>query len=165
LVDGDNKLATAVLSTAGELTTDAAATDDAIHSEVTSELTYGNDNSAPVALSTTPLAAVTELSTEVVDGDSDVATDVLSAAEKFTTGMSANVTVLILDLVTVLATLTEVTSELVHGNDDLATGVLHSAAHGSGVGIPVFCDNISDTAAEMLLSVSLSVYGISETDA
>jgi len=56
-------------------------------------------------------------------------------------------------------------TELVHSNEDSASSVQSSAADGNGVSRRGLSDNISDTAAEMLLSVLLTTHGTSEADA
>ena len=88
MVDNGSGLPTAVLSTAGEHTTDTEVTDEAILCDVTSELVHGNEDLAPAEWSTTRLglkltddllvltigsdttrAAGTEVGRELADGD------------------------------------------------------------------------------------------------
>ena len=190
LVCGDDDLATVVLITTGadgELT--ASMTDSitllAVVAEVSTELA---DDDAIAALCTTRaaflltddfntlgthsdalLALVAEVSRELLRVDDNFATTVLSTAEVSDdfTALSDDFTALMLDPVPLPTAGTNVLvgTELVHSNEDSASSVQSSAADGNGVSRRGLSDNISDTAAEMLLSVLLTTHGTSEADA
>jgi len=129
LADGDDDVATAMLSTDKQITPDTSVCDKAALTKVTCELVLGNDDLAITAVSSTganvditdeltalmPSAgatrgSVTEVSTELVDVGSDLPTAVLSTAEEHTADTE----------VTDEAILCDVTSERVHSIDDLA---------------------------------------------
>lgn len=190
LVCGDDDLATVVLITTGadgELT--VSMTDSitllAVVAEVSTELT---DDDAIAALCTTRaaflltddfntlgthsdalLALLAEVSRELLRVDDNCATTVLSTAEVSDdfTALSDDFTALMLDPVPLPTAGTNVLvgTELVHSNEDSASSVQSSAADGNGVSRRGLSDNISDTAAEMLLSVLLTTHGTSEADA
>lgn len=183
LVCGDDNLATVILITTGadgELT--VSMTDSItllpVVAEVSTELA---DDDAIAALCTTRaaflltddfntlgthsdalLALVAEVSRELLRVDDNFATTVLSTAE-----VSDDFTALMLDPVPLPTAGTNVLvgTELVHSNEDSASSVQSSAADGNGVSRRGLSDNISDTAAEMLLSVLLTTHGTSEADA
>jgi len=180
LVDDDNDLAI-FGTTAAVVNFTVFASVTPLVVEVNTRLLQGNDDSATAILNTTEadaevndkltglmtdsvilLAVAAECSsTELVDGDADLAAAALSTAGQHTE-LSDRLTALTSNSVALPAVVTEVTDELVHGNEDSASSVLRSAAKDSGVRMRGLSDN---TVAEMLLSVSLSTYGTSLSDA